>query len=105
MEPKPPTETSLCSDPPPPPPPAPVFPGGGGVGNQANWNSYVWLLTTYLVGVTRELNGEKAFLRLRHTVAEPLASHAGILRGSSRVPGAGTPDEPLRTSAREATKP
>ena len=33
-----------------------------------------------------------------------LASHADVLRGSSRVPrGAGTRDEPLRTSAWEAT--
>ena len=40
-----------------------------------------------------------------------IASHADVLRGSSRVPAlliaAGTRDEPLRTSAREAsiTKP
>ena len=40
-----------------------------------------------------------------------IASHADVLRGSSRVPvlliGAGTRDEPLRTSAWEAsiTKP
>ena len=34
---------------------------------------------------------------------ECLASHADVLRGSSRVPrGAGTHDEPLRTSAWEA---
>ena len=35
-----------------------------------------------------------------------LASHADVLRGSSRVPvcGAGTCDEPLRTSAWEVTK-
>ena len=33
-----------------------------------------------------------------------VASHADILRGLSRVPRAGTHDEPLRTSAREATK-
>ena len=33
----------------------------------------------------------------------PLASHADVFKGSSRVPsGAGTRDEPLRTSAWEA---
>ena len=31
-----------------------------------------------------------------------LASHADVLRGSSRVPALGTRDEPLRTSAWEA---
>ena len=37
---------------------------------------------------------------------EALASHADVLRGSSRVParGAGTRDEPLRTSAWEASE-
>ena len=32
-----------------------------------------------------------------------VASHADVVRGSSRVSGAGTRDEPLRTSAWEAT--
>ena len=31
-----------------------------------------------------------------------VASHADVLSGSVRVPGAGTRDEPLRTSAWEA---
>ena len=31
-----------------------------------------------------------------------IASYAVVLKGSSRVPGAGTRDEPLRTSAWEA---
>ena len=32
-----------------------------------------------------------------------LASHADVLRGSSRVPGAGTRGDPQRTQAWEAT--
>ena len=32
-----------------------------------------------------------------------VASHADVLKGSSRVSGAGTRDEPLTTSAWEAT--
>ena len=36
-------------------------------------------------------------------LAGSLASHADVVRGSSRVPGAETRDEPLTTSEWEAT--
>ena len=48
---------------------------------------------------------EAKFLQHKNCIRSLLASHADVLRGSSRVPaprGAGTRDEPLRTSAWEA---
>ena len=41
---------------------------------------------------------------IKKTAIAQIAHHADVLRGSSRVPGVGTLDEPLRTSAWEATR-
>ena len=41
---------------------------------------------------------------VQHLTNEMIASHADVLRGSSRIRGAGTRDEPLRASAWEANE-
>ena len=41
---------------------------------------------------------------IKKTAIAQIAHHADVLRGSSRVPGVGALDEPLRTSAWEATR-
>ena len=44
-------------------------------------------------------------MRKQCTSVQPLASHANVLRGSSRVPTPRLRDEPVRTSAWEAIQP
>ena len=55
------------------------------------------------VSVRIILENTTVFLQhIMNTVLLLLDSHADVLRGSSRVRGTGTRDEPLRTSAWEA---
>ena len=58
----------------------------------------------YILERQEELISDHLAGQVKKMAIAQIASQKDVLKGSSRVPGVGTRDEPLRTSAWEATR-